>query len=135
MGWRPYFQQGKRYAARFENAATIIGGLRVPPTAGNFMILNAIRKSNGCAVAVNKTRIREWMVLAASKEGLLVGPETATCVGAAELMAKFSWIEPHERVIIYNCGASQKYPDVLRRMLPRIHIHEPLDWDRIAADR
>ena len=129
------YEQGERFAVRFENAATIASGLRVPAAVGDFMILDAIRASNGCAVAVDETRIREWMYLAASREGLSVGPEAATCVGAAELLAKSGWIEPHERVIIYNCGASQKYPDVMRTVLPRINIHEPLDWDQIAAGR
>ncbi len=127
------YEQGERFATKFENAATIASGLRVPAAVGDFMILDAIRESNGCAVAVDENRIREWMYLAASREGLSVGPEAAACVGAAEQLAESGWIEPHERVIIYNCGASQKYPDVLRTVLPRIDIQEPLDWERIAA--
>jgi threonine synthase len=128
------FDQGQRFATRFENAATVASGLRVPAAVGDFMILDAIQESNGCAVAVDETRIREWMFMAASREGLSVGPESATCVGAAGMLAESGWIDPDERVIIYNCGASQKYPNVLRSELPRINIHEPLDWDRIAAD-
>jgi threonine synthase len=127
------YEQGERFATKFENAATIASGLRVPAAVGDFMILDAIRESNGCAFAVDENRIREWMYLAASREGLSVGPEAAACVGAAEQLAESGWIEPHERVIIYNCGASQKYPDVLRTVLPRIDIQEPLDWERIAA--
>jgi len=129
------YEQGERFATRFENAATIASGLRVPAAVGDFMILDAIRESNGCAVAVDETRIREWMHLAASREGLSVGPEAATCVGAAELLVESGWIEPDERVIIYNCGASQKYPDVLRTEMPRINVDEPIEWDRIATGR
>jgi threonine synthase len=129
------YEQGERFATRFENAATIASGLRVPAAVGDFMILDAIRESDGCAVAVDETRIREFMYLAASTEGLSVGPEAATCVGAAELLAESGWIEPDERVIIYNCGASQKYPDVLRTAVPRINIDEPIEWDRIATGR
>jgi threonine synthase len=81
------YEQGERFAARFENAATITSGRRVPPVVGDFMILDAIRESDGCAVAVDENRIREWMYLAASTEGLSVGLEAATCVGAAELLA------------------------------------------------
>lgn len=127
------YDQGERFAARFENAATIASGLRVPSAVGDFMILDAIRESKGCAIAVDENRIRNWMYLAASREGLSVGPEAATCVGAASLLAESGWIEADERVIIYNCGASQKYPDVLRTALPRINIKEPIDWDHIAA--
>lgn len=127
------FEQGERFATRFENASTIASGLRVPAAVGDFMILDAIGESNGCAVAVDEMRIREWMRTAASKEGLSVGPEAATCVGAAELLAESGWIRPDERVVIYNCGASQKYPDVLRTKLPRIDINETIDWERVEA--
>lgn len=127
------FEQGERFATRFENASTIASGLRVPAAVGDFMILDAIGESNGCAVAVDEMRIREWMRMAASKEGLSVGPEAATCVGAAELLAESGWIRPDERVVIYNCGASQKYPDVLRTKLPRIDINETIDWERVEA--
>ena len=127
------FEQGERFATRFENASTIASGLRVPAAVGDFMILDAISESNGCAVAVDEMRIREWMRMAASKEGLSVGPEAATCVGAAELLAESGWIRPDERVVIYNCGASQKYPDVLRTKLPRIDINETIDWERVEA--
>ena len=127
------YEQGERFATRFENASTIASGLRVPAAVGDFMILDAISESNGCAVAVDELRIREWMGLAASKEGLSVGPEAATCVGAAELLAESGWIRPDERVVIYNCGASQKYPDVLRTQLPRIDINETIDWERVEA--
>ncbi len=127
------FEQGERFAKRFENASTVASGLRVPAAVGDFMILDAIGESNGCAVAVDEMRIREWMRMAASKEGLSVGPEAATCVGAAELLAESGWIRPDERVVIYNCGASQKYPDVLRTKLPRIDINETIDWERVEA--
>jgi threonine synthase len=127
------YEQGERFATRFENASTIASGLRVPAAVGDFMILDAISESNGCAVAVDEMRIREWMRLAASMEGLSVGPEAATCVGAAEHLVEAGWIGPGERVVIYNCGASQKYPDVLRTKLPRIDIDKPIDWERVEA--
>jgi threonine synthase len=127
------YEQGERFATRFENAATIASGLRVPGAVGDFMILDAIRESNGCAVAVEETRIREWMRLAASSEGLSVGPEAATCVGAAEQLSQSGWIQPGERVIIYNCGASQKYPDAMRTPLRHLDINDPVDWDNFGS--
>lgn len=126
------YEQGQRFATRFENAATIASGLRVPAAVGDFMILDAIRESKGCAVAVREPSIRELMHLAASSEGLSVGPEAATCVGAAKTLSESGWIQPEERVIIYNCGASQKYPDAMRTTLRHIDIHSPVNWDQIG---
>ncbi len=128
------YNRGERFAARFENAATIASGLRVPAAVGDFMILDAVNESKGCAVAVSENKIRHYMHLAASKEGVSVGPEAATCVGAAQTLAESGWIKADERVVIYNCGASQKYPNVMRAKLQRINITEQIDWDRLAAD-
>jgi threonine synthase len=127
------YERGERFATRYENAETIASGLRVPAAIGDFMILDAIDESNGCAVAVAEEKIRQYMYVAASREGLSIGPEAATCVGAAGILAESGWIKPDERVVIYNCGASQKYPHVMRTTLPRIDLNEPLDWERIAA--
>ena len=128
------YEQGERFATKFENAATIASGLRVPAAVGDFMILDTIKESNGCAVAVEESRIKEWMRLAASSEGLSVGPEAATCVGAAEKLADSGWIQPGERVIIYNCGASQKYPEAMRTPLQHIDMHVPIDWDHFESN-
>ena len=127
------FEAGERFAAPFENPATIASGIRVPSALGDFMILDALRESDGRAVAVEEDKIRNWMQLAASTEGVSVGPEAAVCVGAAEKLSEEEWIRPGERVVLYNCGAAQKYPDVMACDLPRIDKDTPIDWDRIAG--
>src|SRR5262249_41457260 len=55
------FEKGERFAEPFPNAHTIASGLRVPAAVGDFMMLDAIRASNGTAVAGQERRIREWM--------------------------------------------------------------------------
>ena len=47
------FEEGKQSAEMFENAATVASGLRVPKAIGDFLILDAIRKSGGTAIAVS----------------------------------------------------------------------------------
>ena len=126
------FEAGARFAEPFADPETIASGIRVPSALGDFMILDALRESGGRAVAVDEAQIRNWMQRAASTEGVSVGPEAAVCVGAAERGATEGWIGPGDRVVIYNCGAAQKYPDVMARDLPRIDKDAP-DWDRIAA--
>ena len=65
---------GERFCEPFENAATIASGIRVPAAVGDFLILDAVRESDGCAVAVDESRITEWMQLAGTTEGLSVCP-------------------------------------------------------------
>jgi threonine synthase len=126
------FDAGERFAQPFPNAATIASGLRVPSAVGDFMILDAIRASHGRAVAVEEARLREWMRLACGLEGLSICPEAAACVSAVEKLAAEKWIEPHERVVIFNTGAAQKYPEAMAVELPRLDKNKPVDWEAIA---
>lgn len=126
------FNKGERFAETHQNPVTIAMGLRVPAAVGDFMILDAIRASEGIAIAVEEARIHEWMVLAQSLEGISVCPETAACVGAVERLAEEGWIKPKERVVIYNTGAAQKYVEAIKVALPRIDLTKPIDWDAIA---
>src|SRR5262245_47170300 len=45
------FEAGLRFAEPFANARTVASGLRVPAAVGDFMMLDVIRASGGCAVA------------------------------------------------------------------------------------
>jgi len=127
------FEAGERFAAPFENAATIASGIRVPAAVGDFMILDAVRQSGGTAVAVEEARIGEWMRLAAAAEGIPVCPEAAACVGALEHLTTSGWIQPHERVVLFNTGAAQKYIEAIHSDLPQLDVAMPIDWQRLAA--
>ncbi len=126
------YEQGSRFAELFTPAATVASGIRVPAAIGDFMILDAVRESGGTAIAVDERQIVEWMRLAIRSEGVSVCPESAACVGAAMRLRASGWIKPDERVVLYNCGAAQKYVDVAPLDLPRIPAGEFKDWDRIA---
>jgi len=126
------FQAGSRFAEPFANAHTVASGLRVPAAVGDFMILDAIRASGGTAIAADERRLKEWLRLASSLEGIPVCPETAACVGALETLTKSGWIKAQERVVVFNTGAAQKYVEAIKCELPRIDLMQPLDWNRIA---
>lgn len=121
------FEAGARFADPFPNAATIASGLRVPAAVGDFMILDALRESEGCAVAVEEAGIRRWMQEAATQEGIFLGPESACCLGAVEALTASGWIRPEERVVVFNCGAAQKYPHLYAPALPRLAADAAVD--------
>jgi threonine synthase len=127
------FEKGERFAEPFLGAATIASGIRVPSAVGDFMILDAVRESGGRAVAVEENRIREWLQLAFSREGIAVCPEAAACVGAVEQLARDGWIKPDEQVVLFNTGAAQKYPEALEAELPRIDKDAAIDWEQLSA--
>jgi len=125
------FRKGERFAAKFENAATIASGIRVPAAVGDFMILDAVRESGGVATTAPEADIPRWMRLAASLEGIALCPETAVCLGVLETLLAEGKIRPDERVLVFNTGASQKYPEAVRETLPRIDCAKPIDWEAI----
>jgi threonine synthase len=125
------FEKGERFAAKFENADTIASGIRVPAAVGDFMILDAVRESGGVALATPEADIPKWMRLAASKEGIAICPETAVCFGALEVLLKRGTIKPSDRVVVFNTGAAQKYPEAITERLPLIDLAKPLDWTSI----
>jgi threonine synthase len=125
------FKAGERFAQPVPNAATIASGIRVPAAVGDFMILDAVRASGGCAIAVEEARIREWMQLGVRREGISICPEAAACIGALETLRASNWIRPADRVVIFNTGAAQKYPEAMAVNLPRLRKGDPLDWSWI----
>ena len=57
------YEAGERFAKPFKNAHTVATGIHVPIAVGDFMMLDAIRESNGRAVAVDDDMILDWMGL------------------------------------------------------------------------
>lgn len=125
------FAKNERFAPKFENAATVASGIRVPVAVGDFMILDAVRESGGVAIATPEKDIPKWMRLAVSKEGIALCPETAVCLGALDALLKQGAIKPTDRILVFNTGAAQKYPESIQEDLPKLDITQPLDWDAI----
>ena len=101
------WEEGATEATPWQNAHTVASGLRVPQAIGDFLILEAIRKSNGAAIAVSDEAIREAMQLLPTTEGLLTCPEGAATVAALKQLVANGMIEPAERVVLFNTGGYQ----------------------------
>ena len=125
------FAKGERFAAKFENAATIASGVRVPVAVGDFMILDAVRASGGTAIAVPESSVAPWMKKAITLEGIAICPETAVCFSALEILLARGEIRPQERIVVFNTGAAQKYPEAVHEQLPLLDISQPIDWNRL----
>ncbi len=127
------FQKGERFAEMFPNASTIASGLRVPMAVGDFMMLDAIRESGGCAKAGDEASIVGWMRKAASLEGVSLCPESAVCLDVLAKMRAAGEIAADEEVVVFNTGASQKYPEAVPLDLPRLSKEGPGDWSRLLS--
>jgi threonine synthase len=112
------FEKGERFAELYPNARTVASGLRVPVAVGDFMMLDAIRESQGTARRGRESTIGDWMRCAASVTGISICPETAVCFDVLEQLQRENWIRPEERVVVFNTGAAQKYLEALPVSLP-----------------
>jgi len=127
------FEMGSRFAEPWVDAHTCASGLRVPAAVGDFMILDAIRESNGTAVAVPEGSIVHAMARAVRAEGVSFCPEAAACVVAAQTLVRQGWLSPDERVVLYNTGAAQKYQVVSTADICRLEVLAPIDYAAIGS--
>ena len=104
------WEDGAEHATVWENAHTIAAGIRVPAAIGDFLILRAIRESNGFAIAVDDEAITASLSEMARIEGLLLCPEGAATYAAWKQSLKEGRIAKDERALLFNCATGLKYP-------------------------
>lgn len=127
------FDAGARFAEPWENAHTIASGLRVPGAVGDFMILDAIRASGGCAIAVPEEEILPAMREATAAEGISFCPEAAACVVAARSLRRDGWLSRGDRVVLFNTGSGLKYREAVPLDLPVVRDPTNPDFAAIAS--
>ena len=103
------FERGEDHAEPWENAATAASGLRVPRAIGDFLILDAVRKSGGAALAVSEEEIHAAWGEFASHTGLMVAPEGAATLAALHKLLAKGLVERCERIVLFNTGSGLKY--------------------------
>jgi threonine synthase len=108
------FEEGAPESRFWEGAQTIAGGLRVPKALGDFLVLQAIRETNGTAIAVPDDNSLAAMRLLAECEGLWICPEGAACVAALRTLKEQAWVRANESALILNTGLGLKYPDTVQ---------------------
>jgi len=104
------WEEGERHARRWENAQTIAMGIRVPQAVGDFLILDAVRASNGFAIAVADADIQQAVDDVGRKEGLLLCPEGGATLAAYRKARAEGLVKPEDRVMLFNCSTGLKYP-------------------------
>ena len=93
-----------------EECAPIADGLRVPKAVGDFLLLDALRASQGTAWAVPDAALLDAARRMARYAGALPSPEAAACLVAQQALLDQGWIGREETVVLFNAGAGLKYP-------------------------
>ncbi len=120
------YEQGVEHATRWEDAHTIAAGIRVPQAVGDFLILRAVRESNGFAIAVSDEAIAAGLEEVAREEGFLMCPEGAATYAAYKQSLADGRVKKSERAVLFNCATGLKYPlPPIKKTLDR---HKPIDF-------
>ena len=104
------FEAGAEVAERWEGAATVATGIRVPKAVGDFLILRAVRQSGGAALAVDEPAILQAVEDVARNDGMLLCPEGGAVVAGWRLALERGLVGRQETVLLFNCANGNKYP-------------------------
>ena len=105
------FEEGASFCDFWLNAHTLASGLRVPKSFADSLMLEILRESKGIAVSVSDPAILEAQRKIGRMEGIFPAPEGAATLAALEKLLQQKWIDPDERIILFNTGSGLKYLD------------------------
>jgi len=112
------FDEGKESADEWLNPSTLAAGLRVPSAIGDFLMLDAIRESNGLAMAVSDDEIMTETKEIAAKEGIFSSPEGGASLACLKRMVQRNLVRSTDKVVVFITGSGYKYLDILEKHLP-----------------
>jgi len=104
------YETGARHAERWENAETVASGIRVPKAVGDFLILDAVRESDGFAIAVPDAAIIAATDEVAKTDGFLMCPEGGATFAAYKAALESGQVSKDEHAVLFNCAIGLKYP-------------------------
>lgn len=129
------FENGHEHAEMFPNAATVAAGLRVPAAVGDFLMIKVLRESNGTAVRVSDEALLEGVRELSQQQGLYACPETGAVWKAAQQLVASGWLDPSERIVLFNTGSGLKYNHLFSSAgLPVLDHTDANCLDRIAGN-
>jgi threonine synthase len=111
------WQRGAADTTAASAGKTLAVGLNVPGGVGHFKVLDIIRASGGCALAVEEADIAAALQNVWHDKHWWVCPEGAACLAALEPLVEQGMIRHGERVIVVNTGSLEKYLPELRHLL------------------
>ena len=119
------WQEGVEHAEYWEGAETEASGIRVPAAIGDFLILRAVRESQGFAIAVSDEELMDARDRIGRKDGLLLCPEGAATFAAWEQALEQGLVSKDDSVVLFNTATGLKYP--MPEVTERIDKDAPFD--------
>jgi threonine synthase len=113
------FERGESKSQFWEGAHTVAAGLRVPKPLGDALMLDAIRRSGGVAIAVSDRELLDASLELGAQEGIFAAPEGGACVAALKKLLKSGFLTPDQRIVLFNTGSGLKYLEAFSARFPR----------------
>ena len=107
------FHAGATRIEPWAGARTVAFGINVPAPLGDELILAALARTGGTAVAVDDADLLADLHAFGAREGLLLCPEGAACLTATRLLRAGGWLSENDEVVVLNTGAGIKYLDTV----------------------
>jgi threonine synthase len=120
------WKTGQDTSQFWEQSTTIAFGINVPKALGDFLVLEAVRATNGCAIAISDNELLAAQSAIAIDEGLFICPEGAATLAAAQKLRDEGWITENERVVLLNTGTGLKYPETVQVNVPLLQPQDDL---------
>ncbi|MTI80867.1 MAG: threonine synthase [Firmicutes bacterium] len=120
------WQEKKTESEFWNDASTCAFGITVPKALGDFMVLDAIYKTDGCAIAISDDDLLQAQAELAAKEGAFICPEGASLYSAAKQLKKEGWLKEDEKVVLLNTGTGLKYPETVNVKIPVLQPDEDI---------
>jgi threonine synthase len=105
------WEAGLDVASAWEKPDSRVWGLRVPQAIGDFLILRALRETDGVALAVAEASIAPACERLARREGVVAGPEGGATLVALDTLHTRGVISEGESVILFQTGHPANYAD------------------------
>ena len=118
--------EGATESEPWPDPATIAFGITVPKPLGDFLVLEAVRATQGTAVAVDDSDTLAELHRCARLEGLFVCPEGAAALSAVGRLRASGWLGPADEVVVLNTGSGLKYPETVDNDAPVLRPTEPI---------
>ncbi len=102
------FEYG-RISEDFDPQPSSAYGLAVPYPFAADMMLQVLNQSRGTVITVSEKEIEEGTNKVARAEGILLSPEGSATYVAAQKLMQNTWINQHDKVLLFNTGSWMKY--------------------------
>lgn len=116
------FEAGADHAEPWADARTVAFGINVASAIGDFLILDGVRSTGGCAIAVDDEDILTELAACARSDGAFFCPEGAATLAAVKQLRASGWLDGTEEVLVLNTGSGLKYPDSVRTDPPVLPV-------------